>query len=371
MRSAIVQVLRRGDQAVVGAGVLCEGGLIFTCAHVVAYALGHRGQVARPNASIAIRFPFRDSPHSGSMAADVVGWIPGDGTSGGDIAILESPNVGSDDWASIGVHRFGSEVAALGFPHDGSGGGVGQWVSGTVGEVRTDNYVQVEGRNLAAYWFRPGFSGTPVWDTQRAVAVGIAAAADSDPHRQIAYLIPAAALVQAAKTSQSQPHAVDDLVEAFNPDRLAEVKRHRTDTFTSLTVAPGAFEALANELETGELVRFLATAASALTPGGDFVPWLIAASDRRLLYVFKIPFGRLVIRHHRYQDLHRVTYKPPIGAHGVYPIPESLRLVPKGKKPVWLTHVYPRRNGPAIAEYAARRITLMASGGLFARESSA
>lgn len=90
-QSSIVRIFTDG-MAIVGVGFLVDERQIFTCAHVVADALGlPTDMVEKPQVPVQLDFPFVEAGKL--LTAQVVAWHPLESDGGGDIAGLELDSV--------------------------------------------------------------------------------------------------------------------------------------------------------------------------------------------------------------------------------------------------------------------------------------
>lgn len=186
---------RDGAGAVVGAGFLVDGGLVVTCTHVVAAALG-RDEGERPDQRITLEFPVRGPAGPAHRTATVVGWTPTGPDDRGDIAVLRL-----DDDVPDGVRParlspapapVDAEIDAFGFP--AALGEHGLWARGRIRKEQATGWLQIDsvpGRPSIS----PGFSGTPVFDVRAGGVVGMVVAVVQDAQHTTAFLNPARTLV--------------------------------------------------------------------------------------------------------------------------------------------------------------------------------
>jgi WD40 repeat protein len=163
-----------------GIGVLVSGRHILTCAHVVNAALG-RDLTAedRPDAIVRVDFPFLFYEEDEPLSARVVHWVPPPTAdrAGDDIAGLEFAE-GSLPWRAVPA-RFAVErprpprvVRLYGCP---AGRPDGEWVDATIRERVASGRFQLD--SGAAHKIRKGFSGSPVFDAETGLVVGLVAMA--------------------------------------------------------------------------------------------------------------------------------------------------------------------------------------------------
>jgi WD40 repeat protein len=196
LETGIVRVYR-ADGRVVGGGFLVGSDAVFTCAHVVARALGW-SEDEHPPADAAVRLDFPLVAPGEMVAARVTVWEAPRPDNTGDIAglsVTEALPAGANATRLVTAddlwsHRF----RTFGFPpgHD-----QGVWVSGRLRGRDAAGWVQMEGVTATGYRVEPGFSGGPVWDDELDGVVGMAVAAEARPEVRAAYLIPTSTLVDA------------------------------------------------------------------------------------------------------------------------------------------------------------------------------
>ncbi|MEV5146302.1 trypsin-like peptidase domain-containing protein [Streptomyces sp. NPDC052727] len=199
---AVVRV-RRPDGSIVGGGFLVAPGLVSTCAHVVAQALGTDARSADPpQGRVGLDFPLLgsagpDAPAGvsrGTVSARVVGWRPLRADDTGDLALLrldEPPPAATVPWMVEANELWDHAVRVLGFP-PGSDHGV--WVAGRLRALQGAGWIQMQSEAGPA--IEGGFSGCPVWDTGLAGVVGMAVAAGTGSGRNTAYLLPSSVILR-------------------------------------------------------------------------------------------------------------------------------------------------------------------------------
>ncbi|MEU8234769.1 serine protease [Actinoplanes sp. NPDC048967] len=191
--SAVVR-FRDGGGAVVGAGFLVGDGLVVTCAHVVAAALG-RDEQQRPGGPVTLEFPVRGALGTARRTAEVVGWTPTRPDDRGDVAVLRldegAPEGVRPVALSPGPAPSGAEIKALGFPGDLSEQGI--WAHGRLRDEQATGWLQVDAVSDARA-ISPGFSGTPVFGAGGGV-VGMVVAVVGDAGHTTAFLHPVRTLL--------------------------------------------------------------------------------------------------------------------------------------------------------------------------------
>ncbi|MFE0132861.1 trypsin-like peptidase domain-containing protein [Streptomyces sp. NPDC059037] len=180
-----------------GAGILVMPGVVLTCAHVVASAVGagRDRPAAAPAGPVLIDAP--GYPDSSAGAASVVpgGWFPGplSGGSEGDLAVLRTAWSPPEDLLPARVGPCGDpdrrEVSAYGHP---PGVPDGLWASarlaGRGGPQR--DWIQLEGLSAAGARIGHGFSGAGVWDPAGRRVIGMITAAYTDQQAKVAWMLP-------------------------------------------------------------------------------------------------------------------------------------------------------------------------------------
>ena len=186
---ASIVCIRDANDAIVGAGFLAAPGLVCTCAHVVAVAVGKsRDTASQPTDEVRLDFPFL---RGAEVSARVEVWVPikpDDG--GGDIAMLRLMSAPPPDARPARLlpvsNLSGRDFDAYGFP---STADEGQWAYGILrNRIAKNEWVQMEG--TSRYRIQQGYSGTPVWDQRGRGVVGMVVAADREPEAKVAFLIP-------------------------------------------------------------------------------------------------------------------------------------------------------------------------------------
>jgi tetratricopeptide (TPR) repeat protein len=230
LTAGIVRILKPSGRTA-GAGFLVsDDGLIVTCAHVVAGALGIPEETAQtPAGTIPLVFPLlRSDP---SLTAQVIRWQPESDVAG--LKLLQEPSakarplslVTTDD---LWNHHF----RAFGFP---AGYTDGIWASGMLRGRTGAGWVQIEDVKEPGYRVQPGFSGTPIWDEQLSGVVGMVVAADADRVTKVAFMIPARTLLEA------WPKLVDQSLEAGSLEHL-QMQLARLETAQRQAPDLGRFE---------------------------------------------------------------------------------------------------------------------------------
>ncbi len=215
------------DGIVVGAGFFVGERHVLTCAHVVAGALGLADDTPeKPQAPVSLDVP-RVAPRK-LLTARVVLWRPPRADGGGDIAGLElegDPPQGAQA-ASLAQVRdlWEHSFRAFGFPR---GQDTGVWATGRLLGRQVTNWVQIEDVKETGFAVEPGFSGTPVWDSQVEAVVGMVVAAERRMNLKTAFAIPVDVLARSWPLLESLIHPFVFLCYARADSEL--VTRLKTD----------------------------------------------------------------------------------------------------------------------------------------------
>jgi len=195
LEASLVRI-HTADGHVVGAGFLVGERHILTCAQVVDSALGLADDAQeKPKAHIML-----DVPHVARgklLTARVVLWRPQLPDGGDDIAgleLLDNPPHGAQaaplaQVEDLWEHRF----LAFGFP---AGYDDGVWATGRLLGRQSTNWVQIEDVKVTGFSVGPGFSGTPIWDSQVEAVVGMIVVNRKETSK-IAFAIPVDVLINA------------------------------------------------------------------------------------------------------------------------------------------------------------------------------
>nr|WP_302185360.1 trypsin-like peptidase domain-containing protein [Streptomyces sp. GMY02] len=195
LESGLIRV--RGADGIAGAGFLVAPGVVCTCAHVIADALGLRRDTAiAPTGTVGVEFPLlRDADGAvPAVRARVVSWKPVLEDDSGDVALLrldrlvpEARPVALVDGTSVWGHSF----RAYGFP---GGSDHGVWATGTLRSVQGAGWVQMDA-DTDSRQITGGYSGAAVWDDVQGGVVGLAVAAGHGDLAGTAFLVPSESLV--------------------------------------------------------------------------------------------------------------------------------------------------------------------------------
>ncbi len=189
LQASLVRIRTAAGQ-VVGAGFLVGERQVLTCAHVVAGALGLADEMPeKPQALVSLDVP-RVAPGQ-QLTARVVLWRPQLPDGGDDIAgleLMDDPPPGAQaaplaQVEDLWEHSF----RAFGFPR---GQDTGVWATGRLLGRQVTNWVQIEDVKETGFAVEPGFSGTPVWDSQVDAVVGMIVAAEKRMNLKTAFAIP-------------------------------------------------------------------------------------------------------------------------------------------------------------------------------------
>jgi TIR domain/Trypsin-like peptidase domain/AAA ATPase domain len=205
LETSLVRILTASEQ-VVGAGFLVGEREVLTCAHVVAGALGLADDTPeKPQALVSLDFP-RVAPGQ-QLTARVVLWRPPRADGGDDIAGLElvgEPPSGTQPAPLAQVEDLWEHsFRAFGFPR---GQDTGVWATGRLLGRQVTNWVQIEDVKETGFAVEPGFSGTPVWDSQVEAVVGMIVAAEKRMNLKTAFAIPVDVLAGSWPLLESRIH---------------------------------------------------------------------------------------------------------------------------------------------------------------------
>ena len=218
----------------VGCGFLIANRIVCSCTHVVAQALGQPWTLpTAPTTPVYLDFPRLDGPKPLTARVMPDGWLPlkteayrrEDGLQ--DIALLMldgPPPEGAHplDVATppdVWQHSFG----AYGYPEERP---AGVWVTGRLLETDDIGLIQIEDIKQTGYVAQPGFSGTPVWDSDVGVVVGMIVLTEPEPKKRVGFAIPVAAIGQlkpgiladSRRRTSVMPAPMSDLSEYLTRD---------------------------------------------------------------------------------------------------------------------------------------------------------
>jgi len=194
--AALVRI-RTINGGAVGAGFLVGERKILTCAHVASQALGLADYpLDAPQDVVSLDFPLI-SPRT-LFTARVVQWCPLLSDGRGDIAGLElqgEPPAGAEMVRfALAEDLWEHSFRAFGFP---TGYDDGVWTTGRLLGRQATDWVMIEDVKAQGFAVGPGFSGTPVWDTQLHGVVGMVVAASRAADTKAAFALPLDVLVAA------------------------------------------------------------------------------------------------------------------------------------------------------------------------------
>ncbi len=189
--------IRTTDGRVVGAGFLVGERQVLTCAHVVSQALSLVNHpLDPPQEVVSLDFPL--IPPRTLLTAKVVLWCLPLSDGRGDIAGLElqrePPNTAEVVRFALAEDVWEHSFRVFGFP---AGYDDGVWATGRLLGRQATDWVMIEDVKAQGFGVAPGFSGTPVWDTQLQGVVGMVVAASRPADTKTAFVIPLDVLVAA------------------------------------------------------------------------------------------------------------------------------------------------------------------------------
>lgn len=175
---------------VVGAGFLAAPGIVLTCEHVVRAALGLLDETpVEASAAVNLDLPFLKS---GPLPARV---LKADAEK--DIAVLrleaDPPPDARPALLVTPQETWGRDFRAYGFPE---GHPEGVYADGVLRDHNIRGWLQVEDTHQTGYFVRPGFSGTPVWNSEAGGVVGMVVAVEREPGIRTAWCIPTSQLME-------------------------------------------------------------------------------------------------------------------------------------------------------------------------------
>jgi hypothetical protein len=310
MTNSIFQVLSNSssNQYVVGAGVVLEGNFLITCTHIGQFANAATGSV-EVGGKLRIRFPFA----APNVIVDCVieGFQALDPSMGGDMMLMKAlqslPEGVSDP--SWGVPISGSKTRTIGFPGGLKADKNGQWAYGILRDQGMTEWQQIEDESNGGYWVKPGFSGSPIWRSDSWVALGIVCAVDAGAGRKVAFAIPSPTLIRFA-ASVSDKSELTALQSSVDGDRLSyvrELAQKKLGKLASVLMA-GTIRILADHLERGEVLQNVMTSPITNIIGTQFVQGMLAVSDRRFIFIYKVPGIPPIIKNYDFWDITRVMF---------------------------------------------------------------
>ncbi|MCX4529864.1 serine protease [Streptomyces sp. NBC_01551] len=194
--AAVARVWGRNGRPIGGAFLAAPDRLL-TCAHVVNMALGRDGEsTSRPSEPVTLDFPL--VAPGVRVTAEVEHWVPPGRTPPEDVAGLRltaSPPSAATAAALINApETFDLRGVVLGFPELSDSG---VWSIGRLRGRQARGWVQIDVDGTSQFDIRKGFSGVPVWDPERAAAVGMVVTAWRGSGIRSAYMVPTAGLFEA------------------------------------------------------------------------------------------------------------------------------------------------------------------------------
>jgi Trypsin-like peptidase domain/Bacterial PH domain len=310
LRVTLAQVVSATDPSrIVGGAAMLTEELLLTCAHVVEFARDGVSSPGQIGSRINVRFPFAED--NSFRGASVEACLPHRAPGVGDIALLRlhspaSPDIPVPSW---GAPTSQQSVRALGYPSAGGRALHSQWITGVCGDRHGAGWLQIEDPKQTGYWVRPGFSGSPVWDSEEWSVLGIITAAEPDVTKKVAFIVPASYLVKWAAGSVPDGD-VSRLAAAYQPDRLDSIKTLKRAQLakSDLLLTPGAVRSLSDYLRPGELCMELTEVAITGVIGTQFFTGLLAATDRRIVFIYKLPAMPAIIKEYPYSKIKRIDW---------------------------------------------------------------
>jgi hypothetical protein len=250
---SIVALIAEADNKPVGVGFIIASNLVLTCAHVVNASLGRPlteqtapGGALRPT----VILPLHDDSagHTGArtakVPAEVVYWAPpgSDSFTVDDIACLQTP-VGALPAAVAPLalaDPSGSQGTLLdlfGYPTTPPRP-MGAWTRCRLVNKVAGGLWQLDQDPQAALHVQPGYSGSPLWDSSRGVAVGMLVVAAVPGSSGInAYAIPSSRLLAAWPGGATEENLQRSTSSAINGIQI-RTKRARADADIDVSLSP-------------------------------------------------------------------------------------------------------------------------------------
>lgn len=174
----------------VGAAFFVAPDLVLTCAHVVAYALGHPGlQKVAARTSVTLDVPLVAELKGKTWTAEVEHFVPERDDESGDIAVLRLkdaiPGTRPIPMVEPGT-AWDHAVGVVGFTGAHPGG---LWSRGRPSGTNEQGWRQFSRLNNEEPRVTKGFSGSPVWDSQLGAAIGLIVVTQNDHEAQQTFMI--------------------------------------------------------------------------------------------------------------------------------------------------------------------------------------
>ncbi|MEV3898482.1 nSTAND1 domain-containing NTPase [Streptomyces anulatus] len=173
-----------------GAAFFVAPDLVLTCAHVVAYALGHPGlQKVAARTSVTLDVPLVAELKGKTWTAEVEHFVPERDDESGDIAVLRLkdaiPGTRPIPMVEPGT-AWDHAVGVVGFTGAHPGG---LWSRGRPSGTNEQGWRQFSRLNNEEPRVTKGFSGSPVWDSQLGAAIGLIVVTQNDHEAQQTFMI--------------------------------------------------------------------------------------------------------------------------------------------------------------------------------------
>ena len=238
---AILRIRDRFGQPV-GTGFVVQGGLLITCAHVVAAAIGERDYESVTSApSALITFDFPMSNHQSELKAKVVGWRAYRSGAAGDIAVLQPTSLIPQDAIPVPLalktDLWDKPFRAFGFPQNYPSG---TWTDGSLKSREANGYFQLQNTNALGYRLQPGFSGAPVWVEQYQAVIGIVTLADISSNVYAGFAIPSSLLHEVMGEVNLSPSPSPNLGKGANPPTFGSTSQGQ-NAVKPASVAPSGW----------------------------------------------------------------------------------------------------------------------------------
>ena len=195
LQASAVRIFDHPDGLVVGAAFLADTGVVLTCAHVIASALGIAETASTcPKELITLDFPLVAPRHW--LTARVLRWVPVQPDGSGDIAVLRLENPAPPGTRITRLmqteNHWEHPFRVFGYPrrHDD-----GVPAAGKLTSRNAKGWVVMQTTETTGFRVQQGFSGGAVWDGELDGVAGMVVAEENDPAPRVAYMIPSQLLI--------------------------------------------------------------------------------------------------------------------------------------------------------------------------------
>lgn len=196
----VIARIYNNKDTIIGAGFLISPHRLLTCAHVVIQALGTKEITTMPQDPIKF-----DLPQHPNLTAKVIFWQPYSSVIGGakygeDIAVLElttKPISLNGTFLNLPFISLNEEqdINLFGFPEKLDNG---VWTKSKLLGSTFNGWIQMDQIKLSDRIVERGFSGSPVWDKDKKIIIGMVTASDlgrQENKTATAFAIPSSVLI--------------------------------------------------------------------------------------------------------------------------------------------------------------------------------